>query len=260
MKDLSSICYLSVSLNEDGRLSFGEGITEVTPAIRTLDDSRIVLEDREADGPGELYYMYREMCREADREGIRSRGLRYDITVIRPGKVGREYVKTVGHYHPAKPGTDYTFPEVYEVINGKAHYLFQRPGEEAGAEEVIMIEALPGDKVLIPPNYGHITINPGDDFLVMSNWVASDFSSVYEPLEKLGGGAYFEVEVDGRAQFEANPKYSNLPPLRKVPVVELRRFDLVKEVPMYQIFLRDPDKLDFLINPEKYSELVHIYS
>ena len=30
-------------------------------------------------------------------------GLRYDITVIYPGLIGSEYVKTLGHYHPKVP-------------------------------------------------------------------------------------------------------------------------------------------------------------
>ena len=45
-----------------------------------------------------------------------------------------------------------------------------------------------GDKVVVPPNYGHITINPFDKTLVMSNWVCSDFPSIYEPIKRLGGG------------------------------------------------------------------------
>ena len=259
MKDLSPVCFLPVSLKENGHLFFGEGLREVEPDTRTLKDARTVLEEPGGQGPDELYYMYREVCREEDREAIRARGLRYDMTILKPGKVGREYIKTVGHYHPLKPGTTLTYPEVYEVIHGKAHYLFQKYGE-GGAEEVILVEAHPGDKVLIPPNYGHITINPGDDFLVMSNWVASGFSSIYEPLELLSGGAYIEIEEkDGSSQFIPNPNYKDLPPLKREAIREIRQLDLVKEIPMYQVFLKDPENLIFLTDPEKYPELENLY-
>ena len=56
---------------------------------------------------------------------IAKHGLRYDVTVIRPGQIGREYENS-RPYHPYKPNTEFTYPEVYEVLAGKAHYLCRR--------------------------------------------------------------------------------------------------------------------------------------
>ena len=131
------------------------------------------------------------MCRVQDKELIAKYGLRYDVTVIRPGQIGREFIKTAGHYHPLKPQTEFSYPEVYEVLAGKAHYLLQTEPDEDGID-AILIEAVAGDKVLIPPGYGHITINPGQEYLIMSNWVAADFSSIYGPIKELGGGAFLK--------------------------------------------------------------------
>ena len=87
----------------------------------------------------ELYFMYREVARREEREEIRRRGLRYDITVIKPGLLGSEYIKTAGHYHPFKPGTGLTYPEVYEVLYGRGHYLLQCPSPDGRDRSAICL-------------------------------------------------------------------------------------------------------------------------
>ena len=100
------------------------------PSVRTVGEVRCVLADPdgtdlESDTP--LYYMYRDLAmNENDREILSNQKLRYDITVIPPATLGTEYVKTKGHYHPDAPsGTGY--PELYQVLAGKAHYLLHKP-------------------------------------------------------------------------------------------------------------------------------------
>ena len=250
--DLQVTSGLPLQADGDGRLIFGAGLTVVTPAVRTREEMREVLLDPEADAPAELYYMYRDVCRQQDRELLAQHGLRYDVTVIRPGLLGREYIKTAGHYHPLKPGTEVTYPEVYEVLAGKAHYLLQTEPDEDGVE-AILIEATAGDKVLIPPGYGHITINPASEFLIMSNWVAADFTSVYGPIKELAGGAYFEVQTaDEEGQFIVNPSYQPTPRLSTRPPEERPEFGLIRGRHMYLEFLEAPEKLAFLTAPGQY--------
>lgn len=236
----------------------GEGLE---PAIRCRRDMLDVLYDRQDNSLEELYYMYRDVALPEDRSAIAGRGLRYDITVIRPGTLGREYVKTAGHYHPEKPGTGLTYPEVYEVLHGRAHYLLQRPGSAEGdrLDSVILVAGKPGDKVLIPPQFGHITINPGDDYLIMSNWVASEFSSVYEPIRKMGGGAYFELQAEEGPEFVANKKYSDLPSLQRSPVTPVTRLNLITGLPLYRVFQENNDAFAFLVNPENYTAVFEEY-
>ena len=97
-------------------------------------------------------------------EKLREQNIRYDITIIPPGMLGREYIKTAGHYHPLVPGGSVTYPELYEVLEGEALYLLQR--QDLG--DVVAINASAGDKVLVPPNYGHITINGSNKKLKMA--------------------------------------------------------------------------------------------
>ncbi|HPZ41114.1 MAG TPA: glucose-6-phosphate isomerase family protein [Bacillota bacterium] len=229
--------------------------------IRRRQDMYEVLYDRQSAEIEELYYMYREVALAHDCDLIRQKGLRYDITVIVPGTLGGEYVKTAGHYHPEKPGTGLTYPEVYEVLHGRAHYLLQRPQPEhpGQLESVILIAAKPGDKVLIPPHFGHITINPGDDYLIMSNWVAREFSSIYEPIREAGGGAYFELYSEEGPEFVANPNYQELPSLQRCPVTSVPKLNLITGFPLYRLFQEDQEAFNFLVYPENYVTVFEDY-
>lgn len=252
MFDLMKTSGLPLGADENGQLRFGEGMKPVEADIRFRKEMMDVLFDPAGPGPDELYYMYRGVCREEDKALIERYGLRYDVTVIRPGRTGQEFIKTAGHYHPLKPGTDTTYPEVYEVLHGRAHYLLQTEADEDGVD-AILIEANAGDKVLIPPGYGHITINPGDTYLIMSNWVAANFSSVYGPIKELGGAAYFELVPDGEdEQFTVNPRYRPTPRLATRPVEDRPELGLVRGRPMYLAFLQNPEKFAFLTEPERH--------
>ncbi|HOA34710.1 MAG TPA: glucose-6-phosphate isomerase family protein [Bacillota bacterium] len=237
------------------------GNSAPAPDVRRRRDIVEVLYDRRSADMDELYYMYRGVALEDDRRLIKEKGLRYDITVIVPGTLGLEYVKTAGHYHPEKPGTGLTYPEVYEVLHGRAHYLLQRlhPEHPGELDTVILIAAKPGDKVLIPPHFGHITINPGDDYLIMSNWVAEEFSSIYEPVREAGGGAYFELHTEEGPEFEANRNYRELPPLRRCPVTPVPQLNLITGFPLYRLFQENREAFNFLTYPENYAAVFEGY-
>lgn len=254
--DLKSISGLPVKLDsQKSQLVFDNSIPAVKADIRTLEQMREVLFKPDSKDPKELYYMYRGVFMPSDEQKAQKYNLRFDITILRPGKVGDEYIKTAGHYHPLKKGQKVTYPEVYEVLNGEAHYLFQKYSQDFDViEDVILVKAKPGQKVTVPPNYGHITINPGPEPLVMSNWVAGDFSSTYEGIKKMGGGAYFEVDEKGKGFFTPNIRYSQIPPLREMKAVEMPSFGLRWNTPMYLSCLADPAKFRFLTHPEDYVE------
>lgn len=225
------------------------------PDVRKLGDMKEVVLDKRflasANMDMELYYMFREVSKnEEDKKRIKERELRYDITIIPPNTLGTEFVKTAGHYHPLLPGSQMTYPEMYEVLEGEAHYLLQRREEQRGTEkitDVIVVKAKEGDKVIIPPNYGHVTINPSEATLKMANWVARAFSSIYEPIRVKGGAAYFELT---NGEFIKNEKYGSVPDIRflKPEDTWIKQIKLNNEAAMYEL-LREPEKLQFLINP-----------
>jgi glucose-6-phosphate isomerase len=232
-------------------LEFGGKVVE--PQVRRLYDMREVLYDQAwlagADN-FDLYYMYRDLyLSRADKAKLLEWDLRYDITVIPPRMLGSEYIKTAGHYHPAVPGTAVTYPEIYEVLEGEAVYLLQ----SRDLKDVVAVNAGAGDKVLIPPGYGHITINASNKRLKMSNFVARSFSSIYEPYKEMVGGAFY-LTRDG---FLANPRYKSPPPLREIQALkskQLLKLGLSRNKEMYPLIL-EPETLSYLTKPQDHLDL-----
>jgi len=223
----------------------------VKPGIRRLFDMKDVIYDREwlsnAEN-SELYYMYRELSlSKKDAAAMKEHGLRYDITVIPPRMLGCEFVKTAGHYHPLVPGTQITYPEIYEVLGGEATYILQKPDNE-GINDVILVKAGAGDKVIIPPGYGHLTINASNKVLKMANWVARDFESIYQPIKEKGGGAYFILDKG----IVKNPQYEHVPEIKPGKPANLKEIGLQKSKEMYGL-VRDLKNLEFLTKPHEYA-------
>lgn len=223
------------------------------PDIRKLYDMSDVIFDKDWLAGAEnidLYYMYRDLyLSRSDQEKLLEQGLRYDITVIPPGMLGVEYIKTAGHYHPQIPGGNVTFPEIYEVLEGEALYVLQKED----LSDVVAVSAFAGDKVLIPPDYGHITINRSNNTLKMANFVARSFSSLYEPYRKLGGGAYFFTK-DGWIE---NQRYQKTATLRRIDApdsTKLRRLGMSRGREMYPL-LKKVGSLDYLVHPDKYPDI-----
>ncbi|MCX6777487.1 MAG: hypothetical protein NT157_01235 [Candidatus Micrarchaeota archaeon] len=114
---------------------------ELAPDVRKAGDMRDVMYDEAfANGVDEklpLYKMYRNLMPHLETAGIR-----YDVTVISETKLGREFNKTLGHYHPIK-SAGRTYAEIYEVLFGEAHYLMQKPVGGALAD-VVLVKAKAG--------------------------------------------------------------------------------------------------------------------
>lgn len=220
--------------------NFWEGHLPV-PATRTMDDMRPVLAVKGSYPNNILYFMYRDLSEnESDREWLSAHLLRFDLTRIPAGNISGEYVKTKGHYHPAAPdGRGY--PELYQVISGRAHYLLQKED----LTDIVAIEAGSGDVVLIPPGYGHVTINPGSEELLMSNIVSDAFSSIYGHYEDKGGGAYYEFE--GKV-WKANPSYGDIGEIRIAKPKKLDELGIPAGRSIYDL-VGDDEKLAFLNKP-----------
>ena len=220
---------------------------EPEPQVRTIKEMREVLANPGCTSDQPLYFMYRDLARsESDREWLRQQHVRYDITVIPSRTLCGEYVKTKGHYHTANPA-GMLYPEIYEVLSGTGHYLLQT----GDADDVAMIEGSAGDKILIPPGYGHVTINPAADDLVMANLVSTEFSSNYGPYIDQQGAAYYEMEGGALVK---NPHYPDAPPVRYCDPVEVPELRIEKGVGLYDL-IGHPRSVAFLNHPEQFMEI-----
>ncbi len=169
------------------------------PDIRLLEDMRGLLYNQEwaKTAPNfELYYMYR---------GVKKKdGLRYDITVIPPRMLGQEYTKTKGHSHSQEYG------EIYIVLRGQALYLLQEYTNNK-IKDVYAVKAKKGEVVVIPPHYGHITINPSKkETLKEANWLCETCQNIYDLFVEKQGACYYFTE----GGWIKNKKYGKVPKLR----------------------------------------------
>lgn len=173
-------------------------IDQIKPDIRRLDDIRGVLFDKEWSKTAEdsdLYYMYRNIKEEDD--------LKCSITVILAKSLGKEFNKTKGHVHIGNYG------ETYTVLEGQAIFLMQKT-KDGFVDDVYAVKAKQGQSVIIPPFYGHVTINPSSVDLKTTDWSSVNCKSDYSLFEKLQGACYYYTK-DGWIK---NNNYKNVPPLR----------------------------------------------
>lgn len=181
-------------------------------AARPHEKMREVLMNPDAIGPAIHYYMIR---------GDMKNGRGNNITVWEPGMVGREYIKTYGHYHIGK------LDETYKFISGVGIALLQKLAvDENGnmipdiVEEFKAIPVKVGDKLFIPASYGHLVTNTGPDFLVTSDDSPVNFGDVnpaslpghadYELVKQMRGFAFYVVENNGRPALVKNKLYKEI--------------------------------------------------
>jgi glucose-6-phosphate isomerase len=214
------------------------------PQVRMAEDLRAVLAEKSCTITGPVYFMYRDLARlDGDREWLRDHNLRYDVTVIPPSGLCGECVKTKGHYHPDNPkGIGY--PEIYEILEGSAEYLLQ----DKALSDAVVVTAGKGDIVLIPPGYGHVTINPGITTLVMANIVSTAFESIYADYENLHGAVYYRMERQGYVE---NAWYPMHPPLRHIRKCDVTGFPGIHNRSLYSI-IGEENTLRFLNYPEQF--------
>ena len=173
-------------------------IKQIKPQIRYLNEMKSVLYDQKwaKTAPNlEVYYMYR---------GVKEKnGLRYDITVIPPRILGKEFIRTKGNRNSKN------FQELYIVLKGKAIFLMQKAKGKI-IENIVAVEAKKGECVIFPPKYAAIIINPFKKELKIANWISAKNKNIYEELEKMKGAGYFYT----KRGWIKNKNYAKIPKLR----------------------------------------------
>ncbi len=264
MADLSEIAGYPLKLDrKTAAVSFGPEMRMPLYSTRELDALRPVLLDSNVTGQEVAYWMYRNCGQPDDTEMREEHALRYDLTVFPGVMLGPEYMKTFGHYHPLIPGQDLAYPEVYEILSGEALYVMQRVDDftvspdEMTIEDVIMVRASAGQKIIMPPGYGHVTINPLAEPLVMSNWVSDRFSSFYGSVEDARGFAWYVVNSGGEPSYLENKNYAQgVPNVHWAEVREVPELGIVSDRPLYQLGIEAPEALEFLNDPAGYEDLI----
>ncbi len=259
MLNLEKSSGLPLRLDESLGLVFPHSVMVTKEITSTIDDLRLFMPDGATASAPVIYKVFRDVGFTEDRGRIRATGLCYDITAINAGTIRfkdetGEYFRTAGHYHKLSSG-GVQYPEMYEVLTGRGRWLIQRyVSNAAEIDEIYLIEAGPGEKICIPPSFGHITINAESDTLVIANIVADKVEHDYEPFKILKGAAVrlLASSVPNMIEIESNRNYRVVPPLRKLkPKKDWYNgyFDS-----LYTALASDPNKFSFLAKPETYRQ------
>lgn len=178
-------------------------------AARSHEKMKEVLMDPNAVGPVNHYYMI--------RGGVDQK----NITVWEPGLVGKEYIKTYGHYHVGK------LDETYWVLFGQGVALLQKLATDNQGnmiadtiEEFKAVFVKQNDSVYMPTGYGHLVANVGVTYFVTAddspvNFEEKDPTSLpghadYELVKQMQGFAYYVVEENGKPALVRNKKYKKI--------------------------------------------------
>lgn len=218
----------------------------LSPACRKFADMRPVLAFPGKSCPlapdTKTYFMYREVARFGH--------VRFDITRIPSIDLCGERNKTLGHSHPKSPKGAF-YSEAYEILDGNAHMLLQKVSQ-LGVEDAVMLSAKKGDRFLVPPGYGHVSINTGKKDLVMANLVSDTFQSDYSHYLLRRGGCFYET-ADGKIM--RNKNYGTGFELRQAGAMEFSSAFGCFAPFMKKSLLsaaKDFKNIEFLVKPETF--------
>jgi len=241
MIDLHKISGLPIFFDERKLdLVFDGDFPFIKKSERSLDELRPYLKNPKAkNGPDPIYYVWRYVHLKKDDEKIKAYNLRYDITLIPPGKINGEFVKTAGHYH-------LPYPEIIEVLYGRAYFLIQSfSNNPKNIKSVFLIEAGCGEKLLIPAGYGHNMINVFNEPLLAANWVSEKAVDDYESYKNNHGASYYFLDNGNLIDIVKNPNYDSVPEIKKIRAKK-------DPLPLYSL-VNNLDKLRFLNYPEEFT-------
>lgn len=184
----------------NGSLYVGDNL--LTPSsIRTLAEMEPVWREVGSSLTGPCYSVYRGVEDKDVPEGMRA-----DITVLQPGRVGDEYYKTHGHYHIGEG------VEIYKVLSGDGIIIMQRPSFNFESVEAVRLVRMPvNQQIEIPSGWGHTLINLGDTPVVALNYEAPEIENLYAGYVKKRGAAYYVIEKMGKLELEPNKNYGEVP-------------------------------------------------
>jgi glucose-6-phosphate isomerase, archaeal len=245
--DLRSISGLDVGLDQVHlQLEFGPETMHPEGERRMLDDVRQTLASPSATGPAHLYTIYMDICAREDLSAIRTQGLLYGAVVYNYGRIGSERLRSQGHRHSEQPSTGLRYSEVYEFWTGHGFVYLQKECAPV-VSRALLVPVGPGDKVIVPLGWTHLTVASENEVLSFGAWCARDNRLEYEELRALGGPAHF---VLGDGAVMTNPRYRFVPDVEVVEPRDLPLLGVPPGRPIYRAWRDDPRLFDFLPQPE----------
>ena len=121
------------------------------------------------------------------------------VTVLHPGKVGREYFMTKGHFHSILETA-----EVYYTLRGQGVIMMETPEGKTCVKPLT-----PGSVLYVPPRWAHRSINTGSEPLCFFFVYPADAGHDYGTIESRGFRKLVMAGPDG-LEVQDNPRWSNI--------------------------------------------------
>ncbi|MEY4230373.1 MAG: hypothetical protein RLZZ362_1222 [Actinomycetota bacterium] len=228
--------------------SYGENCFGPPVELRRLDDIRASLRDPASDGPDVVYAIAMHVGEPGRRRQIEERHLCFGVVTYAAGRLGSEPIRSQGHVHRRSPRTGISTPEVYEIWSGVGLILMQEfdlddPGR------CFVIEAGPGDVVVVPPGWAHATIS-GDPAqpLTFGAWCDQDYGFEYDNVRARKGLAWYPTLDGDSVVFEPNSRYRTSELVRR-PARVYPDLGIATDRSIWTQFCRAPDRFDFVHDP-----------
>jgi glucose-6-phosphate isomerase len=255
IKDLQQACGLPVKIDTATcELILGEGLNDPSYCVRRLHDLKGVWAKPIVEEDQVVYRYTSALHLREDAPLWKAANVAYGIVIFVPGVFSGEYVKSSGQFHPPVQPCNMGTPEIYTVLSGVGHFLLQKaspPFEDI--EDAVLVEVQAGETFVVPPDYGHLQINPGPDPLVFSYCVMDGMKGCYDPFKERKGAIYYELaEGGGRRVF--NPNYPARLPLRVLRAADLCQLPELNEQVTYQAIRDRLPELPFLTDPTAFPE------
>lgn len=231
---------------------FSEEVVYQGCSGKSTNKMKSVLRNPEFNKEEIFYSFYEGVALEKDVKLFKDYGLRYDLIVVNQGTACGEFKKTSGHYHCTVPGSEISYPEIYEVLQGNALFMLQKCNSQGNIDDALAVNAKPGDKLVIPPEYGHATINIGEEPLVFADLVSTACSNTYGQIAQNHGMCHYVLEKNDGFEIIPNPAYENPPLARIAAVPENPELGIWREYPIYRVFTQNPEIFNYLKNPIPY--------
>lgn len=233
--------------DQSNELIVKEDIIIEESLVRKMKDMRSLFNDASGyDDELPLYYMYNGIYRREHQDLFKQAGIKYEYTILPALMINGECLKAHGHIHGISPITKTNFIEVYEVLDGKG--CFQLFKLEEDTCEVVIIEVKPGDFIVVPPNYYHLSINTGDTPFNFGDLIATSASSDYSVLKDYYGAPFFCMKDQaGNIRYQLNQNYRE----KKVSIAVVKADSLPWNIPLanvalYAHFVANPRYFDYI--------------
>ncbi len=120
----------------------------------------------------------------------------YCLSVVYPGKIGKEYFMTKGHFHARRDTA-----EIYMGLKGEGYLIMQ-----TFDGEFYPLKVTPGAIAYVPPFWGHRSVNTSREKFIQLAIYPGNAGHDYKIVEDYGFCKIL-VEENGKPVFINNPEY-----------------------------------------------------